>query len=183
MIIKNNKTRWGALAILLHWVSAIVIIAMFALGLWMDDLTYYDSWYHKAPFVHKSVGMLLAVMIAIRVVWRIVNVTPKELSDSKLENLAAKLAHLALYILIIALIATGYAVSASKGHPIDVFGWFLVPAMFGTIDAQLVDILGDLHELLSFSIIFLAILHAIAALKHHFINKDDVLKRMVKLKH
>ena len=70
---KNNTTRYGHLSLLIHWLVAIVVYGMFALGLWMVSLGYYDTWYHQAPEIHKSIGMLLFFIMLFRVVWRFIS--------------------------------------------------------------------------------------------------------------
>jgi cytochrome b561 len=83
--------------------------------------------------------------------------------------------------LIIALFASGYLISTADGRSIDVFNWFSVPAMGEFFENQ-EDIAGDAHFYIAWSVIVLAIIHALAALKHHFISNDDTLKQMLRLR-
>ena len=69
---RNSPRGWGLTSITLHWLSAIAVIGLFALGWWMTGLDYYDAWYHRAPWWHKSVGMVLLGLTLARVVWRLV---------------------------------------------------------------------------------------------------------------
>lgn len=73
MLWRNTSSRYGHISILLHWIAALAIYGMFALGLWMVTLGYYDIWYHRAPEIHKAVGMLLFAIIIFRVVWRFIS--------------------------------------------------------------------------------------------------------------
>jgi cytochrome b561 len=94
MQMRNSPTRYGVISILLHWVMAIAVYAMFGLGLWMVTLSYYDGWYHQAPELHKSIGILLMMGLVIRIIWRHVSPVPKALpSQSRLTRLAAAAAH------------------------------------------------------------------------------------------
>ena len=165
----------------LHWGMALLIIAMFALGLWMSDLSYYDSWYREAPFIHKSVGILLLLALLFRAVWRGLNIRPEHDSSLKpWERRTAHWTHLALYGLLLLLMIAGYLISTADGRPISVFGWFEVPATLHDLPEQ-EDIAGEIHEILAWLLIALASIHALAALKHHFWNRDATLRKMLGL--
>ncbi|MEN9464163.1 MAG: hypothetical protein RL217_344, partial [Pseudomonadota bacterium] len=68
---QNSSSTYGLISISIHWLVAIAVITMFVVGVWMVDLGYYDTWYHKAPFLHKSAGVLLLVVMLFRVIWRL----------------------------------------------------------------------------------------------------------------
>lgn len=179
MQIKNAKSRYGLVAILFHWIIAVGVIGLFALGLWMDDLGYYDKWYRTAPHLHKSFGVLLIVLVALRLIWRLYNVRPAELESHKpWERVLAKITHLLFYLLLFSMLVTGYLITTAKGQALDVFNWFSIPSLV-TSEANLEDIAGEIHEIIAFTIIGLAIAHALAALKHHFIDRDSTLLRML----
>ncbi|SES92773.1 cytochrome b [Thalassotalea agarivorans] len=176
-MLKNSNNGYGLISMLLHWLSAFTVIALFALGLWMIELDYYSSWYKTAPHWHKSIGILLCAATVIRVIFKWLQVTPKALG-SKIENRAAHLAHFTLYALLIGLFVSGYLISTADGRAIEVFNWFSIPASGKLFDNQEV-IAGDIHKYIAYGLIGLATLHALAALKHHFINKDNTLTRMI----
>lgn len=179
MQLRNSVRRYGAVSIALHWLVAIVVYGMFALGLWMVTLSYYDGWYHQAPELHKSIGVLLMMGLVVRLIWRHVSPPPKALASySRLTHLAATGAHITLYALLFAIVISGYLISTADGQPISVFGLFEVPATLADAGAQ-ADLAGTLHLWLAWSVVILSVLHALAALKHHFIDKDDTLKRML----
>lgn len=91
MSFTNTPERYGVISAALHWISAIIVYGMFALGLWMVTLSYYDGWYHKAPELHKSIGILLMMGLVIRVLWRVISPPPGPLpSYSPMTRLAAK---------------------------------------------------------------------------------------------
>lgn len=176
---KNSVTRYGSLSISLHWLVAIAVYGMFALGLWMVTLGYYDTWYHKAPELHKSIGMVLFAVMLVRVVWRFVSPPPKPLSTySPLTRYSAIAAHLLLYGVLFAILFSGYLISTAEGKPINVFGVVPVPAAFSDLGEQ-ADLAGDIHLWLAWTVVILSGLHGLAALKHHFIDKDITLKRML----
>ena len=179
MQLRNSARRYGAVSIALHWLVAIVVYGMFALGLWMVTLSYYDGWYHQAPELHKSIGVLLMMGLVVRLIWRHVSPPPKALASySRLTHAASIGAHIILYALLFAIVISGYLISTADGQAISVFGLFEIPATLTDAGAQ-ADLAGTLHLWLAWSVVILSVLHALAALKHHFIDKDDTLKRML----
>lgn len=175
---RNSADNWGLISIALHWLVAVAVIGMFALGLWMTELSYYDSWYRTAPHLHKSIGILLCLAVLLRIAWRLIDSKPAEIPEhSELEKRAARIVHALLYLLLIALFISGYLISTADGRPIDVFNWFAIPATLKDLPNQ-EDIAGTVHYALAISLISLVTLHALGALKHHFIDKDQTLSRM-----
>ena len=175
----NTIDRFGLVAIVLHWVIALTIFGLFGLGWYMIDLSYFDRLNKILPAIHKSIGMLLILVFVFSVIWKLVNLAPKPVEGStRFEIIAAKMAHLGLYGLMAVILITGYLIPTAKGMGISVFGWFEVPATITSIPVQEY-VTGLIHKYLSYAIIGLALLHAAAALKHHFINKDDTLRRML----
>ncbi len=177
-MLKDSSHHYGLVSILFHWLSATVIIFLFALGLYMTGLRYYDEWYHKGPALHVSLGILLCLFTVLRLVWRKLNTTPADLSHKKSANLAAKFVKWFLYLLIFILAISGYLITTAEGQAAQVFNWFGVPASI-ELNADQVDRAGEIHEYAAWSMIILASLHASAALLHHFVFKDNTLKRMI----
>ncbi|PKH26290.1 cytochrome b [Enterobacterales bacterium CwR94] len=179
MMWKNSSRRFGHFSILLHWLVALAVYGMFALGLWMVGLGYYDNWYHQAPELHKSIGITLFAVMVIRLVWRFVSPPPKPLSSySPAVRYSAIIAHWLLYGVLFAILITGYLISTADGEGISVFGLFTVPATLTGAGSQ-ADLAGDVHLWLAWSVVILSVLHGLAALKHHFIDRDITLKRML----
>lgn len=176
-MLKNNKTGFGLISIILHWTSVFVVLGLFAAGWWMVDLSYYSEWYQTAPHWHKSVGILFAFAVLFRLAWNRLQTHPAPLG-AKFEQLAAKVAHGLLYFLLFTLFISGYLISTADSRDIAVFDWFSVPGMGSLFDNQ-EDLAGLIHEWLAYSLIGLAVLHGAAAFKHHFADKDDTLKRML----
>lgn len=178
-MIKNSATHYGALAKLLHWGSALVVLGLFGVGYWMVDLTYYSEWYKTAPHWHKSIGLLLAFATVFRIVWKLTNVSPAPIaSHGKGVIVASKIAHSVLYILLILLFVSGYLISTADGRAISVFNWFEIASLGELIEGQ-EDIAGDVHKYIAYTLIGLVIVHALGAVKHHIIDKDNTLKRMI----
>lgn len=174
----QTNHRYHGLSILLHWLMALLVLGLFGVGFWMVDLTYYSAWYKTAPHYHKSVGILLALLLLVRLAVLFTKRKPAPLaSHSKVVQRASKVTHLLLYLLLFFIVVTGYLISTADNRGIEVFNWFVVPG-FGEFFDQQADRAGFLHEWFAYSLIALVVLHALAALKHHFIDKDATLKRM-----
>lgn len=175
---KNNTSRFGLIAIALHWLVALTVFSLFALGWWMTELDYYDSWYKQGPWWHKSIGILLFMAVIFRLCWRFFTPPPQPLSSHQpWEIKAAHRVHLLLYLLLLMIMLSGYLISTADNRAIEVFGWFSIPATITSIPNQ-EDAAGWLHLVLASSLIGLVLLHAAAALKHHFIDRDGTLKRI-----
>ena len=172
------EVRYHGFSIFMHWLMALMIFGLFGVGFWMVDLTYYSAWYKTAPHYHKSAGILLALLLVVRLAVMFKKRKPAPLaSHSKAVQLVSKLTHLMLYLLLFCIVVTGYLISTADSRGIEVFNWFVVPG-FGEFFDQQADIAGLLHQWLAYGLIALVVLHALGALKHHFIDKDATLKRM-----
>ncbi|WP_085296742.1 cytochrome b [Cognaticolwellia mytili] len=177
---KNTAENYGLVSKLLHWLSAISVFAMFGVGFWMVDLTYYSPWYQKAPHWHESVGILLLSATLLRLFWRLFSVKPQAIiNHSKIERRASSTTHLVLYVLIFTLFISGYLISTADGRAIDIFNWFSVAGLEKLIENQ-EDLAGLVHEYVAYILITTALLHGVAAVKHHVIDKDRTLARMIK---
>ncbi|MCW8109120.1 cytochrome b [Alteromonas ponticola] len=179
--MKQVSAGWDWVLITIHWLTALTVFSMFAVGLWMVDLNYYSDWYKTAPHWHKSIGLLLAGLTVCRVIWRLLRPRPPKLG-SAFERAIASLVHLLIYLLLFSLFVSGYLISTADGRAIDVFDWFAVPS-FGQLFDDQEDIAGSIHFYIAWTLIGLVSLHIVGALKHHFIDKDVTLKRMLGKKH
>ena len=109
MPIKNTNSRYGWVSVGIHWLMALTVIGMFALGIWMRHLSYYDPWYRDGPTLHKGIGILLFIALLARIVWRNINIRPSDDPALKTwERVTAHLTHFALYGLMLALMVAGY---------------------------------------------------------------------------
>ncbi|MDH5445324.1 MAG: cytochrome b [Gammaproteobacteria bacterium] len=175
---RTTPQQWGWLTILIHWMTALTVFGLFGLGLWMVELDYYSPWYRKGPDLHKSIGILLFTLTVARLELRRIEGRAEALaSHSPREQKLAHLVHGLFYLLLIAVMMAGYFISTADGRAIEVFGLFSIPATLHGIDKQ-EDIAGLIHLWLAISLISLVVLHAGAAIKHHFFDRDRTLKRM-----
>ncbi|MDQ6954467.1 MAG: cytochrome b [Mariprofundaceae bacterium] len=177
MPLRNTASSYGLVTIVMHWLMALFIFAMFGLGLWMRTLGYYDSWYHDAPYIHKAAGMLLLLALLFRIGWRINNIRP-DLMGAAWEKVTALIVHRLHYLLLFAVTITGYLIPTAEGVGIDLFGWFTVPALL-SFGKETTDFIGLAHLYIAWGVIALAGAHAAAALKHHVIDKDITLLRIL----
>jgi cytochrome b561 len=179
-MVKNSKSSYGWIAIALHWLMALGIFFLFGLGLYMVELTYYDSWYRGSLELHKSLGLIMFFTWIFRAIWRWFNTSPV-ISGTPLEKKAAHYVHLSLYFVMLALMTTGYLISTADGRGIEVFGLIEIPAMPISFENQ-EDIAGDIHWGIAWSLILMVALHSLAAIKHQLINKDGTLTKMIRPK-
>ncbi len=179
MKLFNNKTNYGLLSIFLHWVMAIIIVALFFLGEYMVDLDYYDQWYHQAPWWHKGIGISLFSLLSIRLILKFGSASPTPLTTyKKWETTLSRITHLLFYFLLLTICISGYFIATAKGSGIDVFSWFEIAALAELTESQ-TDLSGDIHEISTRVLVVLFLLHVVAAVKHHVINRDITLIRML----
>lgn len=180
-MLKNTDEQFGIVSTYLHWLSALMVFSLFALGFWMVDLNYYSEWYRDAPYYHKSFGLILLGLTVLRIVWKLKNHVPKELGNNSIEQKLAKLAHLGIYGLLLLIMFSGYLISTADGRGIELFNLLTVPSM-GELFANQEDLAGEIHEIAAYTLMGMVFLHIVAALKHHFIDKDKTLKRITYFK-
>ena len=176
MQIFDTSAGYGAVSRIFHWLMAVAIVALFALGWWMVGLTYYSPYYNSAPDLHRSAGIVLLIALVVRFVWRAANVKPGNADLTPFEQRASTVVHWGFYPLLFALMISGYFIATPDGRPIDVFGLFMVPSLIQS--KGLSTTAGDIHEWLAYAVMALAAVHSVAALKHHFIDKKATLTRM-----
>lgn len=180
--LRQAPQTWSLLSRTLHWLTALMVFGLYALGWYMLELDYYDPWYRTGPFWHKSVGLLLAAIIVLRLVNRLLAAHPEPLAGhSVIERYGAALAHLGLYLLLFVAVMSGFLISTADGSSVSFFDWFEVPALPELVEDQ-EEVAGDIHVYATDALIVLALVHAAGALKHHFVDKDATLVRMLKSK-
>lgn len=177
-MLKNSITRFGAIAILLHWVIALLMIGLIILGLYMVSL---PMNLHKLKYYgwHKEFGVLVLMLATVRLAWRFSNTTPLLPPQMpKWEQFAAHSMHYVFYGFMFALPITGWMLSSAAGFPVSFFGLFVLPDLISTNENSR-HLLTEIHKWLAYGLIAAICGHVGAALQHHFINKDDILRRML----
>lgn len=165
-------------AISLHWLVAVAIVATFALGLYMHELPFSPDKL-KLYSWHKWAGVSIFLLVVTRIVWRLAHRPPAPpASMSAWQWRAAEGVHLLLYVLMLAVPLSGWLMSSAKGVPTVWFGVLPLPNVVGK-DTALGDLLASVHKVLNFSMAGLVLIHVGAALKHHLVDRDEVLLRML----
>lgn len=178
MILRNTTTRWGAGAQLLHWLIVALIIVQFVIAEIAQGLPLGPD---KVATLarHKSVGITILALALLRLVWRAVNPTPTLPATSRpWERTVARATHAVLYGLLFAMPLSGWMMSSARNFPVSWFGLVQLPDLVRP-SKPLYEQLHETHEVLFVVLVAVAILHVLAALKHHFILKNDVLRRML----
>jgi len=188
MIWGNSRVRYGAVAMTLHWLIAAMILFMLGLGFFMTRLDETDERMFPLFQLHKSLGLTILMLTAVRLVWRLANPIPAlPPGMGGWERLAARGVHVLFYVLLIAIPLLGWATvsTAPLAVPTMWFGLFEWPhipflADLPRAEKRVIEApLAVTHSLLALAMLGLVVLHAAAALKHQFRDKDDVLKRML----
>lgn len=178
MTLKNTSSRFGIVTITMHWLMALLIIGLLAVGLYMVEL---PIGVQKLKFYrwHKEFGILVLMLVAFRFGWRLANVVP-ELPNhiAKWQKIAAYTVHFALYGFMIANPITGWLLSSAAGLPVSFFGLFILPDLVNP-NEHLRHLLAEIHKWLAYGLIATICAHVGAALQHHFIYKDNILRRML----
>jgi cytochrome b561 len=181
MSLGNSRTRYGAVAQLFHWLIVFLIITQFVLASMEHDL---PPGLEKLVLLarHKSVGITVLILAVLRLLWRWFNPTPElPRAMPTWERLAARASHFLLYALILAIPLTGWMMSSAKNYSVSWFGLFTLPNLVPPNENSF-DLFHEVHEFLATVLFYLALIHIAAALKHHFYNRDNVLRGMLPVK-
>lgn len=188
MAARNDQYRYGTVAMGFHWLIALLVIANICVGLYMGDLPRSDPMKFQIFQIHKSIGLTVLALSVLRVLWRVINpVPPIPRGMSTPLTFAAKAMHWLFYFLIVAVPLAGWImVSASPlGNGTSFFGLFVWPNLpfFTGMTREALhpvhETFETAHVFLAWSMIVLVPLHVAAALYHHFLRRDDVLRRML----
>jgi len=174
---RPRQARYDAVAIALHWLVAVVILCNFSLGIYMNDLPL-SPWKLKVYSWHKWAGVTVFLLVVLRLVWRSLH-TPPPLPAAMpgWQVKAAHAGHHALYLLMFAVPITGWLMSSAQGVQTVYFGILPLPDLLDK-NKELGEALKLVHQTLNFTMAAVVLGHAGAALKHHYLDRDDILTRM-----
>jgi cytochrome b561 len=186
---RSTSETWGSVTRALHWLSAIVIIGLLTHGWWMTHLAVRGpgrQWHYST---HALIAIYFALLLALRIVWRLGDKTPRApASSQRWEVGASHAAHLALYLLLIAMVVTGYLMWSSLPNRVDParaamwdlswFGFIKVPTLHAVPTRDVTKYWESWHELISHFLQALVVLHIAAAFWHRYYKRDTVLQRM-----
>ncbi len=170
--------RYSNTAIALHWLAALLIFAAFPLGVYMHDLPLSPTKLQLYSY-HKWIGVTVFVLAVLRVLWRAGH-RPPPLPGSlpRWQQIASHITHYGMYVLIVIVPLSGWLMSSAKGFQTVWFGVLPLPDLLGK-DKALGHFWETVHQGLNFSLLVLVGLHLAAVLKHRFIDRDDILARML----
>ncbi|AOE66793.1 cytochrome B [Pseudomonas fluorescens] len=171
----DRYDRWTRI---FHWLTAAVVIFMFASAHLWENLEKGTPLRKGLQSLHISLGIAMALLIVVRIAWRLIAGHHPKSDSPRALNLLAKMAHGCLYLLLLAQIVLGFMFRWAQGEPFNFFGLFPIPAPV-VIDHEWRGALGGLHDNVAWAIILLAGLHAAAALWHHVVVGDNTLRRML----
>ncbi len=177
-MISNSAERWGWVSISLHWLTAALIICLAVVGLIMSELP--TSAFKMQVFaLHKSFGITMLILTLLRLTWRFLAGTPNDISSSRLQTLAAKIVHGTMYGILIAMPLSGWLYNSASGFPLRWFGIINLPKLFTGFNPSIKEFALNTHENLFYALATLLLVHAGAALYHHYRLGDNTLKRML----
>ncbi|MGJ8662454.1 MAG: cytochrome b [Marinicella sp.] len=178
MSYKDTLNYYGRISRFNHWLSAIFIIGMLAVGLYFHDMPRGDEKFYWLK-LHISFGGLIFLFLCFRVLWRIFTQSPAAVEQKKALDMATKAIHWLLLLSILVMAISGPFLIWTRGSEINVFTWFSIPSPIGKMP-ELHEWLETVHKITSRVLLVSIIIHILAGIKHHFINKDQVLTRMIK---
>lgn len=167
-------TRYDAVTIGFHWLTALLVAALFIMTLvWRSrDLK------PQLESLHISLGILLAAVLIARLIWRLTAGRRLGGTGTPIIDIASKIVHGLLYLLLVVQVGLGFGLRWFQGEPFSFFGLFPIPSLFAA-NRPFAHQLEDLHNLAAWTLIYLVAAHAAAALLHRYFAKDDVMKRML----
>lgn len=179
MLLKNTISTYGSVSKCLHWLIAISVILMLLAGLSFRYLPK-GATFGTVMFLHKSLGVTLLGLIILRLLWRSINVVPAlPINTPHWESILIRLVHYLFYAFVIVMPITGIVMTLAKNHPLSFWGITNINLSFIPKNEALGHFMAQWHLYFAWGLFGLIVLHTLAALKHHFVNKDDVLKRML----
>jgi len=175
-LLADPSGRYTTPAIALHWLLALALLTSFSVGLYMADLPFSPQRV-KLYNWHKWAGVTILLLSTLRLAWRLTHRPPADLPAPAWQQRAAYLTHGAMYLLFFVVPLAGWAYSSAAGFPIVWFGVLPLPDFVGP-DKALAEAIKPWHGALAWTLAVLAVVHVFAALKHHFVDRDSLLRRM-----
>lgn len=170
--------KYHVSARILHWVMAVLIVGLLGAGIWMADFLAKDAVFRGQVYaLHKSFGVVALILVVLRIFNRFYRKPPALCEEfSVFERWSAHFVHILLYVLMVAIPLSGYVMSNGYGYEVHLFG-LKMPNLLGK-NVEIGQIAGKIHKFGAYAIILALILHVAGALKHHFIDKNPVLKKI-----
>lgn len=177
-MIRDSHNNFGLISILFHWLSAGLTLFLFGLGVYLTSYGYYSGDYLQYAHLHYALGIILLGLVSIRLLWRITSKTPTTLVNSLPAKIGISLSKFLLYVFLFSILISGYFICTAEGQSIDVFGLFQIPSV-KLLETDQLNLAGLTHKYIAWALFGLVIVHAGAALTHHFFIGDRTLSRMI----
>jgi cytochrome b561 len=177
-MLKDNHIHYGFITKTLHWLIALLMISQLLLGIYTNYAP--PTLVGQLFFWHKSLGLLLLFLVIFFVLWRLINIKPAYLNTMpRWEKFLATFVRFLLYAAMLSLPLSGWIMSTAAGYIPSFFGWFSLAFPYVEPNKDLAHLFNEMHESIAWVISILIAIHLLAALKHHFIDKDNILRRML----
>jgi cytochrome b561 len=178
VMLRNTRMNWGSVSRLFHWILALLILGVIGFGWWMNHIpARADRFFYRS--IHADIGYVILLLTAIRLIWRWINPIPALPATPRWQRMAARVSHGALYGVTMVVALLGWAHSgAHKPDYADWFGLFRVPQLTRP-DKAAAAFYEDQHILFAYVLLALIAIHALAAIWHHFMKGDAVMRRMI----
>lgn len=174
--LRKTRADWGAISKSLHWLVVFLILIQWIIAKYAAAQTLAGK---IAPLsLHKSIGMSILAVTALRLIWRLIDSRPGLDKLTSWERRLARMSHVLLYGLVIALPITGWLMSSARNFPVSWFGMFRFPDLVSP-DPELFRWMDAAHHVLFLALTAVALLHVLGALKHHFVDRNTILLRML----
>ena len=177
MRLRGTSTRYGPVAQAFHWSTVVLVLLAYLLSVGGPEVRIYTPALDDARRLHETLGIILFGTVLLRLLWRLFDTPPSSPSGATWMAWSARLAHLALYSLLVAIPATAILGTWYQGHPLTFLGFDIAPRIGAKHD--LGQVIIETHTTLGNVILWVAGIHAAAALLHHFYFRDGVLKSMI----
>lgn len=179
MQVFNSSQRYGAVVQLLHWSTAVFVVIAWLLGTFGDDLPKGVA-RNAGLFIHISAGLAILAVVAVRILWRLIDPPPQPEATpfGVWLDRAGRFAHVALYVLLVAVPVIGIVTQFARGQPLPLFGLAEIASPWPA-DRAFARSVKEVHEFLANGLTAVAAVHAGAALLHHWVFRDRTLKRML----
>lgn len=179
MCYRNTRDTYGVIAKLFHWVLAVFVLGMISVGVSFNYLSA-SNFKTQLIQVHKSLGVTILCLMILRLWWRLINPQPRLPQNTPTwERLAMHSVHWLLYLTVIAMPLSGMIMSQAAGYAVQFWWFFSIKLPWVLPSKALASDMFVAHKILAWTITTLVVIHTLAALKHHYLNKDTILKRMM----
>lgn len=177
-MLKNTREEYGLVSRILHWLTFFVVAGMLAGGTLLGVLPD-GSIKSIVVSAHKSLGVFVFLLVVVRLLWRLANPRPRFLGTNLLLRYISEVLHVCLYVLLLIQPLAGILMSQAFGYPVVVFGWIEIPTLIWH-SPSLGGIFRESHSVTAIILVTVILVHTAAAIKHHYIDGDRTLIRMLK---